>query len=456
MGSALFISLFLVFIFPSISYFIDDNLNEDAELVVGSFIENFNQYGETYDFGKRVDLINEFCFNGESTSIDQDIPNYPPKSEQIATYLRLLKQNKIKAEYDSDFTIERCVKDNDVFIGAYLNKTIVDPSGNKVFYRELFELRRKNEMIQVKSISSERIWDLNDLCNQVKEVPALGINQTNSVQSTQKYNPLNDKSFRRAEEYYKQQDFENALLFYQNVKEENPAVTPLVDERIDEIFSNEDFSAELVEKINSSTIDNSNQESSLELLEIAKNSEVFYSKTNVDIEEINQKIEEIKKNERVRELLEQGDYQMQTSNYREALNKYKEANRLKPLDLSITKKLMEVERKINSNSLVVIKNEIAKATNWIESSNYSKLEDALLILMKYDNNENLEGKHYFYMAQILDQKRGKAKKEFNLSTSDCCVKTKLFFIKAQNKGYKNSFTEYFWENHLNNRSRTCK
>jgi hypothetical protein len=195
----------------------ENDLNQ-SELVVGNFIEVFNKYSEDYSFARKKDLMDEFCLSGQTTSIDEDIPDIPSSEQQIQTYLRKLKEYKVKIKYENNFTIERCSSEYDSFLGAYVNKMVVDAKGAKFYYREFFELREINGITKIKSISSEKLRNIDNLCASKAKFNQISPLNSNSKLAKEVSSSLESANLKKAEDFYKEKNYDKALSFTKTLK----------------------------------------------------------------------------------------------------------------------------------------------------------------------------------------------------------------------------------------------
>jgi len=449
------ISFLFLFVFMGVSkvsyhdFLLKTPLEEDlsfAENLVASFIEEMNDFSEkNYDYGIRF-YLEDHILIGADANVAWDIPGtgYHEPSLVFRTYMRRLKDLKVQINYESEFELLSCNTQFGNLIGAYVIKNITLQNGDRYRFREFLEVSGTSDInTRIKSITSSKYRSLDDF-------QCINQETQKSIPETVNEPEIEERCvlFEEAEKAYGRGSFAEALPLYRQSKVCAEDLS-YVERKIEELST--------IEKQESLLAD-ANKAFSEERFQEAISLFQTYLKTesnDLSISEkegITQKINAAQTEIAFVEISEKAEYYMSKEYYQQAIVAYEGALELKPGNTSIQSKLREAERLLNASRTANIKQEIARATRLLRTK---KQNDALVTLMKYDDSGYLNAEHYWYMANLLDQRPREPRKELGIRGKDYCILTRRYLIKARQLGLAKSDYDYFMQDHFNKRSRTC-
>ncbi len=445
--NSLLILFFFVFAFSHKSNYSPSAVQDlsYADYLVGSFIDEMNAYSIDYDWSRRIYLVDYIFLNGPETDVAWDVPGTDFNEPQLAvrTYLRRLKELKVRVEYRNDFELIQCNTQFGNLTGAYITKKVILASGVTHEFTEFLELSGQSKSnIRIRSITSSKHRSLSDFeCLRSSERPPAVVEQVEKEKRC--------VLFEEAESAYNEGRYSEALSLYRQSKSCSKN-TPYVEQRIEELST--------IER-QQSLLDQANQAYAEK--NFVKASSLYQTYLNfegsnndlVNRQAIIQLLENSKKEIAFEELLEKGEYYMSKNYYGRAITTYQEALEIKPGDTRLPSLLAQAKEKQRGQELITIKQEIAQATTWIRQSKTQ--EEGLVTLMKHEDSGLLTARQFYLMALVLDSDFKPAKKAFDLNNRECCILAKRFAIKASQLGISQEDSEYLWNDHYNKKSRIC-
>jgi len=416
---------------------VDDEM-QLVENTASSFIELMNSYGEDYNNKSRIFLEADLLV-APIAPFSCDIPEVPQVLISARDYFREIKYRNIKVFYSDDYRVIDCRNASSEAFGVLVSKELVYPDGKTNKYQELIFVRLLGG--GVAKISSTA----SSVDSRFREIDCLTETEKNVIaEATNSCSFLAD-----ADLAYERQEWSLALTLYYKAKKCDPQ-TDYIDSRITLITTQQSI-VELIEKADSA-YEREDYASALNQYQAIRNYDQYLTATQTAY--VTDQIKEVEGVVAYSEKVSQGDYYYSISSFDRAKIAYEDALSLRPGERRIMRRIAECQEFLEGEYLRNAETEIANATAWIEAGR--KIEDAAILLLKYEETNLLEAKHLFYLAQILDIRPKKVKKAYGLSNRDCCVKTRIFMIQARNKSFTNDSFEYFWNHHLSQNARTCK
>lgn len=435
-----FFTLLICFAFTEKNNFRNHLVNEkDAKLIISNYLNTLEIYCEDYKDEHRIYIENHLLVH-PSTYFVNDIYGIYNYECEASLYFLNLKQNQVKISFEKNFTIENCEINGEKIFGTKVIKTVKEADGTEKKYQEFIQLFESKNQIKIVSTISNLFQDYETIkCSQEPIA--------NSVK-----NKKECQIFDQAEKEYANGNQIKALEYYKLARSCDKNLS-YIEEKINELNTVSRIREAITTGNNLFQQKEFNQ--ALTFYNVAKQSEILLTETEKTT--LDKKISTCQLEISFASQKRSGDFYYKKKFYDKALLAYTKALKYKPADLEIIKKKKLCEQKINGNYIKDSKQHILYAQKLIENQKYGK---GAAILMKYRQSDLLNGKHLFYMAQIIDNpsSRKQVKKSLNLSNRECCVIVRQLIteIEDKNDGTINMDDFYFFKSGLNGRSLRCK
>jgi len=398
------------------------------------------EYCEKYKDEHRIYIEDQLLIH-PSTYFSNDIDGIYNSDCEASLYFLNLKENKVKIIFEKKFTVETCQINGEQIYGTKVIKKVRAKDGTEKKFTEFIELREINNQIRIVSTISDLFQNYDEITCHKKEIP--------KPQKVEKKCQI----FELAESEYAKGNHTKALEYYKLALACDKNIKYIKD-RIDELDTVNNIKKAIT---NGNILFEKKQfNQALTFYKLAKESEKLLS--NKEQSNLDTVIKICETEIAFMTVKTKGDYYFNKHFYDKAIPFYEEALKIKPTDLEVMNNKTICEQKINDNYLLNTQETISYAQKLIEKDR--KHEKGVMMLMEYRQSGLLNGKHLFYMAQVIDNpsSRKKLKKKFNLSNRECCVIVRQLVSKIENinDGSVNMENFYFFKSGLNKHSLRCK
>jgi len=411
--------------------------NNEVQIIVRDYCESIQFYCKSnYDISYSTHIQKSLLVD-PNVRINNDISDLEKENCQANWYLLDLKEQNIVIDYSNDIQLFECNRDNYNYISCLVHKTVIDSRDGQVnTFKEFIELKKTKNNWKINSISSNLFHNFEKYnCNSLETNADSESKLDNCLSKTRADKEFSKNNFPLALKLYKESlSCAKDKLYVENKITElsNIANSKLLISLADQYFSEKEYNKSL-----------KNYQF------IANNLSEFISEKELD--SVNKRIISCIKELNYKRFIEEANTLFKRNAYTKALPLYEEALLIRPNDFLLQEKVNKCRKLAGEEESQKIKKDIADATYEIERGNLEEYK----ILLGYRETGFLEAKHFFYLAQIYDSAPKFLRKEYRLSQSDFCYNTRQFMVEAKNLGAKSSDFIFFWENHLNQKSRTC-
>ncbi len=403
----------------------------EGEMLVRQFIERINFYcTENYDYSTQIDIIEENC-DDPQIKVTNDIPEMKGEETEINTYLMNLRTYSVLIEYDKDIKITRCYRGSNSFWGCQVFKTIKSYKGISKCL-ETIEIIETGKGLRIAGTISDILKPLEFYCENGFSNP-----DSNSC-----------KLMDLAESELRENKVELAIAHYEQAKTCGGEESKLLASKAKEINLDSIYLSSF--KIGNLLFEEGKYNEALTYYRSIMDS---YKTISINfLNKVENKINQCRSEIEYYSIIKIADYYFEKGYYDKALSEYSKALNIKTTVDNLSRKKF-CEQKVKEQYYRISELEIKKAERLI--TEFKKFTEGFSILMKYVHSDRLSGYHFFLMAQIVDSPSRKTIQEFNLSSRKRCFLTRQFLLNAHALGYESEGFDVYWNEYLNEKSRTC-
>lgn len=410
---------------------------KEGERIVGQFVEFMNYYcTKGYDYGTQVLILSDICSDPQ-IKVTSDIPEMLGVETEMNTYLMDLKKYSSKGsiiiEYGKDIHVSKCYNGSSSFWGCQISKTIKSYKGSTKCV-EIIQLVETNGSYKITGIRSDILISLEATCE-----------NTNS-----NTNSNSCKLMDLAESEMKENKVELAVAHYEQAKDCGDVESKQLASKIKEI----NFDSIYLSSFNKGILLFEQGKFTEALTYFESIEKAYRTMSSSFSSKLQNRIKQCRLEIDYFSIVKMADYYYEQGYSDKALSEYSRALKIKANDQILFRKNI-CEQNVQRQYLIKSKREIEEAESLILNS--KEFVQGFSKLMKYIHSDLLSGLDYFLMAQIVNSPSNKTKKEFNLYDSrKRCLLTRQYLLNAHAMGYGSDGFNIYWNEYLDEKSRTCE